>query len=100
DGRSCPGGACLAGRCEPSEFECNYHEDCETDNACSRGRCVAGLCDDEALADGTACPGGVCRSGACVTSGATSVTSCRDELDCDDGNFCTVDRCGSGRCSH
>ncbi len=98
-----PGRRCVDGECRAG---CRTREDCELNEiACAGGACdpfcTAAICDREsgvcfaaprnegqACDDVDACTAGDrCLSGACIPAG---------ELDCDDGNGCTVDRCDVG----
>ena len=84
----CPDGVCnpVSGQC----VECLAASDCLVDS-CNSARCDAGSCVVANAIDGQACPGGVCRRGVCI--------ACSEDIDCDDGNACTVDQCDSDGCS-
>jgi slime mold repeat-containing protein len=109
-------------------MQCTGNEDCEDFNACTTDVCVAGECQNNAVADGTGCDDSdmctqtdTCQSGTCtganpvvctpldqchltgVCNPATGVCSDPvrpDDTPCDDGNSCTqTDTCQSGSCS-
>lgn len=60
-------GVCLSGVCQP-EPDCEFDEDCDDQNDCTRDLCVDGFCELVPLAEGMPCDDGtgVCESGTCV----------------------------------
>lgn len=89
---------CTAADTCDGNFACqsNHSSDGTTcGGACGEvGTCTAGLCSaaQAACSDGDACNGTeTCGGASCV--GGTP-------LDCDDAVACTIDSCGSSRCSH
>jgi hypothetical protein len=88
-GNICVGGACVENPCADCEDDGN---DCTID--CDY---ETGACEYVPLPDGTQCTGirlsGECVSGVCIVC---------EELNCDDGDLCTVDFCDPayGGCLH
>jgi hypothetical protein len=105
---------------------CDEDADCDDANECTTDACADGACTPTALAAGTACATGVCDgapapvcvgclddmlglgldSGCsagtplCDVSGAAPVcVACISDVDCDDGNDCTVDACTAAACA-
>lgn len=97
---------------------CNADSDCASNQFCEcrAGTCskIGGTCVTKPRAcpeyvkpvcgcDGTTFPNDCIReaAGACKAHDGACVTpTCQTDLDCDDGNFCTVDRCVNGQCEH
>ena len=97
---------------------------CDDQNDCTVDSCVAGACKNEPLAAGKACGTGRtcdesavcvrcrdtaagkgqdegCTAGAPVCTGtgtAATCAGCTKDLDCDDGNECTTEKCTAGSC--
>jgi hypothetical protein len=95
-----PEGTCsAAGACEPTLIEgcCLTDAECDDGNLCDG----ADFCVDNSCVSGKAveCP----AHDACVLSVCLPATGActQEEVDCDDGDACTVDSCDSGHgCEH
>jgi hypothetical protein len=87
DGNPCTDDTCdtVAGVCthQPNFLPCNDGNECTSGDGCDGN----GLCLGEAADDGEFCSGGYCCSGQCV------VPECEVNVDCDDGDACTIDIC-------
>lgn len=81
DGDRCTADVCENGTCSNPVNNC-----CDSDTECS----AAGACG---VASCVAAPSGVC-------SPLALVGCCEADLDCDDGDPCTLDRCAGGTCTH
>ena len=95
--------------CGTCEDDCGVCEEdlcadvtCEDDgNACTTNTCdsATGECASSTSADGTICGVDmVCKTGTCVAVEDTGV--CALDIDCDDRNVCTMDRCVGEDCSY
>ncbi len=92
-------------------------ESCVSSDKCQATQCVPGkfVCDSDPIPDGRPCSdgSGICQKGACCT-GCFDGGTCQPGTDaklcgvggaekcenCDDGNPCTEDICGSKGCEH
>jgi hypothetical protein len=98
--------------------------DCDDNNGCTDDSCVAGVCENHAVMAGTTCGTGRtcddnavcvrcrdtaagkaqdegCSAGAPVCMGtgtAATCAGCTKDVDCDDGNDCTTEKCSVGSC--
>ncbi len=100
DGNACTtGDTCNAGACSSNQITCNDGNPCTTDSCDTLTGCVITATPDSAPCDDwNACTvGDMCVSGKCQ-SGANTCT-CTTDLQCDDGNICTLDACTSGKCT-
>jgi len=90
-GDGCGGGVCNSRDCQGGPNNgaaCTYHSQCTVVN----GSCTNG---------GTPCPGEICQEenegGASESpfeqQGSCRPTACATNADCNDNNFCTIDRC-------
>ncbi|MEZ4287363.1 MAG: hypothetical protein R3A47_04300 [Polyangiales bacterium] len=120
DEQCVPGARCdVGGVCRG----CLEDADCDDLNSCTADTCVSQECSFSARALGDSCAGGVCNGDAmapacvvcvdngagtdagctagapdCVNSGGLKCTGCGTNADCEDGNECTTNTCGSGTC--
>jgi len=96
-----------------NDLECNDNNPC-TDDRCAQGHCqrtsLNGPCDDGLFCNGS----DTCTEGWCATHGRnpcgdgaacdelndSCTETCSYDLDCDDGEPCTLDSCVGGVCSH
>jgi hypothetical protein len=95
-----------------ADADCGSNQFCECRaGTCSKtgGTCVAKprVCPDIVApvcgCDGTTFTNDCVRrgAGACKAHDGGCVSpTCQTDLDCNDGNFCTVDRCMNGQCEH
>lgn len=96
DGDSCTvEDVCDNGTCAGAPMDCS-----EGEEACTRGECVAGVCDYQPLSEGTSCiiDAQSQTLGACDDAG--TCLACATGDSCDDGNPCTDDACTGGSCTH
>ena len=105
DGDPCTvGDACAGGGCTGAPRDCTF-----LNGECVVGECQAGAggCAPTPLQDGTTCSDSnpctgpdQCLAGECA--GPAQQACCQVDLDCEDGNACTVDSCevGSGVCTN
>jgi len=123
DGNACTGGdACAQGVCRGAPIagciECDVRGDCDDGNPCTLDVCNAGACRNTNVPNGTACPDtlfcngdgetclqGACRPGIVPCDGALcdedqdACVTCLNDVDCDDGAFCTgAETCVEGLC--
>jgi hypothetical protein len=90
DGNPCTDDACdqVSGLCSnPPNFNtCDDGNECTLSDTCD----ASGLCSGLPASDGDSCSGGgFCCGAQCV------VPACMVDVDCDDGDFCTLDACSS-----
>ncbi|MDH3201045.1 MAG: hypothetical protein OEM15_09150 [Myxococcales bacterium] len=84
-----------AGTC----VECNDGSQCPDDsNQCTMAACDLNVCGQSNVMNGMVCDlvgmdDGICEDGTCVTP-----PDCIENIDCDDGNECTVNSCVDGMC--
>jgi hypothetical protein len=87
-----------AGTC----VECNDGTQCPDDtNQCTMAACTTNMCGQANVMNGMACDltgmdDGVCEDGTCVA--APVCTPATAEIDCDDGDECTLHSCPDGMC--
>jgi len=91
------GSDCTRDECHP-DTGCHYPA--KSNDAYCGGSISCGLCDGV-----WCCIGdfeGDCRGGECYVLGSDELyqSPCSSSWDCDDGNDCTEDLCGDGRCEH
>ena len=90
---------------------CSSDAECDDHNPCTVDRCVDGMCEhgcvcvESGSALGCCGPGPLCvTTTTAITTTSTTTTrpppSCQTDLDCNDGNPCTVDHCVNGMCEH
>ena len=98
------GAATSAANFETCVAACSCPTGCDDGNPCTRDTCLNGKCAHECLCVGptgdvTCCPGpGPCPAPTTTTTLPTG--GCTTDVDCDDGNPCTADRCVNGICEH
>jgi MYXO-CTERM domain-containing protein len=117
DATVCSIGHCNADAQAPACI-CETDLGCDDQNACSQDTCTANRCSHTYAPAGEACETGVCSQDPisvcvqcfenahclndkpwCKTEISECVECIQDEH-CDDANECTLDACGSDRCSH
>jgi hypothetical protein len=90
---------------------CKSNSDCNDGNACTQDMCFGGQCSygGMACASPDPCMNAYCdpKSGQCVYTPIPGCgnNGCAGDFMCDDGNYCTVDKCavsssGTGKCTH
>ncbi len=97
------GADCSTGTCDASGVcVCSRNSDCDDDIECTDDVCDAGQCSN-AVDEGGSCGGlilggkGVCDADA-VCQPPTDCGGIGGDLDCEDGNECTRDRCENNQC--
>lgn len=100
DGSGCTQDSCLNGLCIPGDINCSAYG-----NSCDVGTCVDdgswSYCEYETAEPGEMCFTDSNAVGECNDSGIC-LTVCSKDLDCDDGNPCTIDECDVfyQKCAH
>ena len=84
DGLACTTDSCVAGACQFIALECNDGNQCTDDSCDDSGDCLFTPTDAACDLDGDKCTNDVCTDGECLATGS---------LNCDDGDFCTIDLC-------
>jgi hypothetical protein len=85
--------------CEPNL--CEQDIDCDDSNFCTTDSCVEDRCIYSAVVcdDSDPCTINSCiASVGCVFTPDPACAPCLGDLDCNDGNRCTLDRCVEGEC--
>jgi len=72
---------------------------CDDGNACTADSCQNGTCTHAPVGDGGACGGTTSDCGMPVCMGGQCVSQ-SGEINCDDDDPCTTDRCTAGQCFH
>ncbi len=99
DGDLCTSDRCVEGNCENIPVGCDDADSCTLDSCQPTIGCTYAPADGAPCEDGNACTTeAVCTDGRCV--GSTIPGCCHDDVDCGDGDPCTVDRCDSNTCSN
>jgi len=101
DGDACTNDICLpTGECAHNPVDCDDGNICTEDICAPAEGCVYTSIDGIPCDDGNACTDpDTCQSTFCV--GQQVVGCCLSDLDCDDGDNCTVDTCsGDNTCSN
>ena len=95
----CAGGFCDgAGAC----VACNDGNQCPDDtNACTMAACDMNMCGQANVMNGMTCDlvgmdDGMCEDGTCVA--VPACTPATADVDCDDGDLCTINTCPDGMC--
>jgi hypothetical protein len=103
-----PGQACAGGVCMPSADVCVYSSQCNADQVCDDGQCLAACSPEDPCAPGFNCSiFGVCQptsTEACTSNGQCPFTapvcaagtcslSCSADAECPTGDYCDLGAC-------
>jgi len=80
--------------------ECNTNAECDVADQCIASVCLDHQCALEPVPDGALCDLVGISDGECIQGVCVPIPECVADIDCDDGNVCTLDSCVDSICEY